>query len=349
MTAEELAGLSASLPSGLPPGLGPGRRVVVSGCAGFIGSHLSEALLHVGCEVTGVDALTDYYDPALKRRNLSALLASSRFRFVEADLLALDPVELMAGASAVFHLAAQAGVRASWGKHFAEYLDRNIRATQHLLEACLDPSVRNSLRRFVYSSSSSVYGERADLPVTEKALPRPHSPYGVTKLAAEQLCVLYAENAGLPTCSLRYFTVYGPRQRPDMAFRRFVDLALEGKPFVMFGDGHQTRDFTYVLDAVRANILALNAPGVAEVCNVGGGARISLNDALSRLGALLAPHLAGGAPVIERHPAARGDVHDTYADRTHVEQAIGYRPTVAFDEGLRRLVSWAVAERNRRG
>ena len=341
MTTAELQELIASLPDGVPPAVGRGRRVVVTGCAGFIGSHLTEALLHLGCEVTGVDALTDYYDPALKRENLAGALAHPAFRFVEADLLALDTVELLSGAAACFHLAAQAGVRASWGRHFTEYLDRNILATQHLLEACLDPAVRNGLTRFVYSSSSSVYGERADLPVTEQALPQPHSPYGVTKLAAEHLCLLYSANAGVPTSSLRYFTVYGPRQRPDMAFRKFVDAALDGGPFAMYGDGRQTRDFTYVADAVRANLLATAAPGVGDVFNVGGGARISLAAALERLTALLMPLPDGRTPQIERHPAARGDVRDTFADRAHVERKIGYRPTVPFDEGLARLVAWA--------
>jgi len=349
MTATELQELLAALPDGAPPAVGRGRRVVVTGCAGFIGSHLTEALLHLGCEVVGVDALTDYYDPALKRENLAGPLAHPRFRFVEADLLALDAVELLAGATACFHLAAQAGVRASWGRHFTEYLDRNILATQHLLEACLDPAVRNGLTRFVYSSSSSVYGERADLPVTEKALPQPHSPYGVTKLAAEHLCLLYSANAGVPTSSLRYFTVYGPRQRPDMAFRKFVDAALDDGSFAMYGDGRQTRDFTYVVDAVRANLLATAAPGVGEVFNVGGGARISLAEALERLTALLMPLPDGRTPRIERHPAARGDVHDTFADRAHVERTIGYRPTVPFDEGLARLVAWARARRVTRG
>ncbi len=349
MNAAELAGLAGSLPGGLPAALGPGCRVVVTGCAGFIGSHLAEALLSLGCEVTGVDCLTDYYDPQLKRENLAGCLSQPSFRFVEADLLTLDAVDLLAGCSACFHLAAQAGVRASWGRHFVEYVDRNIRATQHLLEACLDSEVRAGLRRFVFSSSSSVYGERADLPVTEQALPRPHSPYGVTKLAAEQLCVLYSRNAGIPTSSLRYFTVYGPRQRPDMAFRIFADRAAEGRPFVVYGDGRQTRDFTYVLDAVRANLLALDAPGEAAVLNVGGGARIALGDALERLSGLLASQLAGREAVIEHRPVALGDVRDTYADCRLAKQAIGYRPTVSFDEGLKRFVEWLLERRGTHG
>lgn len=350
MSAGEVAALLASLPGGrAPEPLAGGRRVVVTGCAGFIGSHLSEALLALGCAVTGVDSLTDYYDPQLKRENLKPLVGHPRFVFREADLLALDATALLAGASACFHLAAQAGVRASWGRHFSEYVDRNIRATQHLLEACVSPQVRDSLVRFVYSSSSSVYGDRTDLPVTETALPRPHSPYGVTKLAAEHLCLLYSANHGVPTSSLRYFTVYGPRQRPDMAFRKFCEAALDGQPFAIYGDGRQTRDFTYVADAVRANLLAVTAPGVGAVYNVGGGERISLREALARLTQLLAAAAPGTEARLDERPVALGDVRDTFADRARIEAELGYRPTVPFAEGLARQVSWTVERRRRRG
>ncbi len=350
MKEQELAELVAGLPQGRAPApLGTGARVVVTGCAGFIGSHLTEALLALGCEVAGVDLLTPYYDPALKRENLERALVHPRFVFHEADLLALDLPPLLAGAAAVFHLAAQAGVRASWGRHFAEYVDWNVRATQRLLEACLAPEVRGGLARFVYSSSSSVYGDRADLPVSESALPQPHSPYGVTKLAAEHLCSLYADNDGLPAVSLRYFTVYGPRQRPDMAFRKFIDGALQGRPFVMHGDGAQSRDFTYVGDAVRANLLAMAAPRAPAVYNVGGGARVSLNAALERLTVLLAASAPGRAPAIERRPAARGDVRDTFADRGRIEAELGYRPLVPLDDGLARQVAWCVERRRRHG
>jgi len=340
------ARLVADLPAGVVPGaLADSPRVVVTGCAGFIGSHLAEALLALGCRVVGVDSVNDYYDPALKRENLAALLDSPGFDFREADLLDMDPVDLLAGSRVCFHLAAQAGVRASWGRTFGEYVDRNVRATQHLLEACADDAVRGDLVRFVYSSSSSVYGDRADLPVGEDALPRPHSPYGVTKLAAEHLCGLYAANYGVPTVSLRYFTVYGPRQRPDMAFRRFIEDALAGRPWRVFGDGGQTRDFTYVADAVRANLLATGADAPGAVFNVGGGARISLIEALDLLRELLAAVVPDAAPAVTHLPTARGDVRDTWSDPARAREGLRFTPLVPFREGLAMMVDWVVERR----
>jgi nucleoside-diphosphate-sugar epimerase len=334
---------AAAFPRGRPRPLAAGSRAVVTGCAGFIGSHLCETLLALGCEVMGVDSLTEYYDPDLKRRNLAVCSQHPRFVFREEDLLALPAAELLTGADVCFHLAAQAGVRASWGRHFDEYLAWNVQATQKLLEGCLAPPVRERLQRFVYSSSSSVYGDQGRLPVSEDALPAPRSPYGVTKLAAEHLCVLYAANLGVPTVSLRYFTVYGPRQRPDMAFRKFLDRALRGETFNVYGDGSQTRDFTYVEDAVRANLLAAGCPEAGAVFNVGGGERVALRDALSRLQALLA-EAGRSAPAIAYEEVARGDVRDTFADRGKVEAALGYRPFVSFDEGLARMVAWRLDE-----
>jgi len=344
----DAAALARSLPGGiLPEPLRDGARVVVTGCAGFIGSHLAEALLASGCSVTGVDSLTDYYDSALKRENLSYLTGHSGFRLIERDILDLDPVELLAGQRICFHLAAQAGVRASWGSCFDEYVDRNIRATQRLLEACIDPAVAPGLGRFVYSSSSSVYGDSDELPLSEAALPRPHSPYGVTKLAAEHLCGLYSANFGVPVSGLRYFTVYGPRQRPDMAFRKFIEAALDGRPWQIFGDGEQTRDFTYVHDAVRANILAAGATVPYIVVNVGGGARVRLNDALDLMRDLLREAAPGVEPVMERLPLEKGDVRDTWADPELAAAGIGFRPTVPFAEGLARQVEWVVNRRTR--
>lgn len=238
-------------------------------------------------------------------------------------------------------------MRASWGSSFSVYLANNVQSTQHLLEACLSSRVQEDLVRFVYSSSSSVYGDQDELPVPETALPRPRSPYGVTKLAGEHLCVLYAANHGVPTTSLRYFTVYGPRQRPDMAFRRFIECTLAHEPFHVFGDGSQTRDFTYVLDAVRANILAVATPARCEVFNVGGGARISLRDALSQLTALLAEVDPELVPELRYEPNARGDVRDTFADRSHIESTLGYQPTVQFSAGLASMVRWALARRGK--
>lgn len=326
-------------------GLPAGARVVVTGCAGFIGSHLAEALLDRGCEVVGVDSLNDYYDPALKRENLAPLLARPGFAFRHADLNDLDAVDLLAGSRAVFHLAAQAGVRASWGRSFGDYLARNLAATQHLLEACRHPRVAPDLARFVYSSSSSVYGDRLDLPVTERALPQPFSPYGVTKLAAEHLCVLYSANHGVPTTSLRYFTVYGPRQRPDMAFRKFLEAAFDGRPWIVFGDGSQTRDFTYVADAVEANLLAVGAPSPWAVYNVGGGSRVRLDEALATMRDLLREAAPELAVRIEHVPVEKGDVRDTWADPGRIRDEIGYVARVPFGEGLRREVLWVAARR----
>lgn len=345
MDGKELREITGSLPAAVTEILCPGAAVVVTGCAGFIGSTVTEALLDLGCRVTGVDCLTDYYDVALKQENLAGFRDHERFTFLQADLNDLDAVQLLTGKSACFHLAAQAGVRASWGEYFSEYLARNVMATQRLLEACRADGVKQGLRRFVYSSSSSVYGDQDSLPVTEQALPQPRSPYGVTKMAAEHLCVLYSMNFGVPTSSLRYFTVYGPRQRPDMAFRKFIEHALDGKAFQVFGDGSQTRDFTYVADAVRSNLLAVACEQSWEVFNTGGGSRLVFSDTLDLLAGLLRQRAPGSRPEVSYTETAKGDVKDTFADRTHVESVIGYRPTISFEEGLAREVDWAVARR----
>ncbi len=345
MEGIELQDTIASLPDRVVGILGSGTPVVVTGCAGFIGSTLTEALLAMGCKVTGVDCLTDYYDVSLKRENMAGFLDDERFTFLEADLQDLDAVALLQGKVACFHLAAQAGVRASWGDYFQEYLGRNVMATQRLLEACLHEAVRDTLVRFVYSSSSSVYGNQPSLPVTEQALPQPRSPYGVTKMAAEHLCVLYAMNFGVPTSSLRYFTVYGPRQRPDMAFRKFIEAALDGGKFQVYGDGSQTRDFTYVADAVRSNLLAVAAEEDWAVFNTGGGSRLVFRDTLAQLQEILVSRVPGIEAVLEYQEMAKGDVTDTFADRTYVEKSIGYRPTVDFATGLAREVDWAIARR----
>lgn len=337
--------ITADLPPSVRAVLAPGARVVVTGCAGFIGSHLAEALLELGCVVTGIDSLTDYYDVRQKRDNLAGLLADPRFTFHERDLNDVDAIALLAGARACFHLAAQAGVRASWGAEFTNYLDWNVLATQRLLEACRAPAVAPTLARLVYSSSSSVYGDQPRYPVTEDDLPLPRSPYGVSKLAAEHLCVLYAEGFGVPTASLRYFTVYGPRQRPDMAFRKYLEAALDRRPFRIYGDGRQTRDFTYVTDAVRANLLSVAAPAGGPVFNIGGGSRIELRDALDLIAGLLREHDATLEAVVEEAPVADGDVRHTYADRSRAERLIGYAPRVPFAEGIAREVAWVAARR----
>jgi UDP-glucose 4-epimerase len=305
---------------------------LVTGVAGFIGSHLAERLLRQGHRVVGVDAFSDYYPRSVKMVNLGHLLSHSEFRFLEMDLARADLGPLVAEADFIFHQAGQPGVRASWGKDFEVYLECNVRATQRLLEA-----VRGSsrLRRLVFASSSSVYGQSRDLPLREDSVPQPFSPYGVTKLAAEHLCLLYHANYGVPTAALRYFTVYGPRQRPDMGFHKFIQAALQDRPIVVFGDGEQTRDFTYVADAVEANWLALAPDAVGQVFNIGGGSRSSVNQVLGTLEEIL------GRPIRrEQRPPQPGDVRHTWADTTRAREVLGFSPRVSLRDGLARQVEW---------
>jgi len=305
-------------------------RYVVTGAAGFIGSHLCERLLAEGHEVVGVDSFVDYYPERLKRRNLAGCLERPGFRLIEADLLALDLEALLRGAAAVFHQAAQAGVRASWGENFRLYTDCNVLATQRLLEAARQVG----LPRFVYASSSSVYGDAQQLPAREDARPQPVSPYGVSKLAAEHLCYLYWKNFGVPTVSLRYFTVYGERQRPDMAFHRFLRWGAQGEPIRLFGDGAQSRDFTYVGDIVESNLLALRGREGA-VYNIGGGSRVTMNQALA-----IIERLVGRPLDVRRLEVQKGDVRHTAADTTLARTELGYSPRVGLEEGLSRELRW---------
>ncbi len=305
--------------------------VVVTGCAGFIGSHLAEALLERGADVVGVDAFTDFYDPKVKRAHVARLAAHPRFRLIELDLAAADLSVLPDAPAAVHHQAAQAGVRSSWGREFSDYVHHNVLATQRLLERYRD----RPPGKFVVASSSSVYGDAERLPTAETELPRPYSPYGVTKLAAEHLALLYQRNFGIPAVALRYFTVYGPRQRPDMGFHRFVRALLAGTPLTLFGDGEQTRDFTYVGDAVAANLAAAERGVPGRVYNVGGGSRVSVNAVLTELATL-----TGCTPVIERGERVAGDPRDTGADITRARMDLGWGPTVSLTEGLTRQVAW---------
>ena len=305
---------------------------LVTGAAGFIGSHLCERLLQAGHRVVGLDAFTDYYPRAVKEANLATLRTRPDFRFLEVDLARADLAPVVAEADFIFHQAGQPGVRASWGKEFDVYVEDNIRATQRLLEAARGST---RLQRLVFASSSSVYGEARDLPLREESPTRPYSPYGVTKLAAEHLCALYHSNHGLPTVALRYFTVYGPRQRPDMGFHKFIRAALSDRPIVLYGDGEQTRDFTYVADAVEANWLALAPRAVGEVFNVGGGSRCSVNQVLASLEEIL------GRPIRRDHrPTQPGDVRHTWADTTRAREVLGFSPRVSLQEGLARQVAW---------
>jgi nucleoside-diphosphate-sugar epimerase len=306
-------------------------KALVTGGAGFIGSHLSERLLDQGAEVTAIDCFTDYYPRSIKERNLSALRDRHGYHFVASSIAGADLPALLEGKTHVFHLAAQAGVRKSWGRDFQVYTALNVDATQILLEAC----VGRPLERVVYASSSSVYGDDARLPMTEDALPRPVSPYGVTKLAAEHLCQLYFVNHGVPAVSLRYFTVYGPRQRPDMAFNRFFNAVLDDRPLPQFGDGRQTRDFTFVADAVQATAAAAVRGTPGRVYNIGGGSRVSLVDVFDMIGRIT------GRPVrIDQQPPQKGDMRDTYADTSRARAELGFAPAVGLEDGLRRMFAW---------
>ena len=309
-------------------------RALVTGAAGFIGSHLSERLVAGGAEVIGLDAFTDYYARDLKERNLAELRRASRFRLVETALGDAPLDRLLDGVTHVFHLAAQAGVRKSWGRDFRVYTINNVDATQRLLEAC----VGRPIDRLVYASSSSVYGDEGELPMREDARPQPLSPYGVTKLAAEQLCHLYHVNHGVPAVSLRYFTVYGPRQRPDMAFRKFLAAAMRGEGLPRFGDGRQTRDFTFVDDAVTATAAAARRGTPGRVYNIGGGSRVELLDVFELI------RRVTGRPVDAiPQDAQKGDMRDTYADTRRARQDLGFAPSVPLEDGLRAQFEWMKA------
>lgn len=303
---------------------------VVTGAAGFIGSHLAAHLLERGEHVVGVDCLTEYYDPVRKLQNVGGLLDHPAFRLEIADLASADLRPVLEGATRVFHLAGQPGVRPSWGRSFDEYLQRNVLATQALLEACVAASVP----RVVFASSSSVYGLAAQRPTHEGLVPQPLSPYGVTKLAAEHLCLLYRDAFGLSTAALRLFTVYGPGQRPDMAFARLVDAAVSGGPFTLYDDGTQERDFTYVDDVVRAFVAAGESEWTG-VANIGGGSPVTMIEAID----LLRAHV--GPIEVLCAPAQVGDVRSTFAAIDVARGALGWEPAVGLAEGLERMVTWA--------
>jgi UDP-glucose 4-epimerase len=306
-------------------------KALVTGVAGFIGSTLAERLVRSGEDVIGIDCFTDYYPREAKERNLAYLRTAPNFRFVESRIQDADLAALLENRSHIFHLAAQAGVRKSWGRDFDVYTTNNIEATQVLLEAC----VGRPIAKLVYASSSSVYGDLVAMPMREDALPQPVSPYGVSKLAAEQLCYLYFANFGVPTVSLRYFTVYGPRQRPDMGFHRFLRATIEGRPISLYGDGEQTRDFTYVEDAVSATIAAglKGVPG--RVYNIGGGSRVSINHVLEIVG-----RVTGRQPIVARDAAQKGDMRHTYADTDQARADLEFRPSFDLERGLAAEYAW---------
>lgn len=310
------------------------NRVLVTGAAGFIGSHVVDLLLADGYEVVGLDAFTGNYSRQSKERNLAGAMGESGFRLVEGDLLAVDLDELLRGVDGISHLAGEPGVRRSWGDNFSRYLERNVLATQRLLEA-VD---RNAVTSFVYASSSSVYGSDRGGPVAEGHVREPASPYGLSKLAAEDLVGIYARERNLPATVLRYFTVYGPRQRPEMALSRFIFAATRGRPVEVFGDGEQVRDLTYVSDVVDATAVALaSRPG--GIYNVGGGARVTVNEMLEAV-----RRVTGGAVPVSYGPAARGDVTSTWADAARAVRDLGYRPAKTLDEGIAAQTEWAARD-----
>ena len=306
-------------------------RSLVTGVAGFIGSHLAERLLEKKHDVLGVDCFTDYYPKSLKEANLKRLLTQPSFSFLEENLLTANLSELLRDRDYVFHQAAQAGVRSSWGAEFEIYTSLNVLATQRLLEACKGLNVK----KFIYASSSSVYGDAKELPLKEESLLKPVSPYGVTKLAAEQLCYTYWKNYQVPTISLRYFTVYGPRQRPDMAFHRFMRAILEGETIEIYGDGQQTRDFTFVSDIINGNLLAMESSQVGGVFNLGGGSRVILQDVLETI-----QQVAGKGTKIVYRDVQRGDVRHTLADTSRAVGELGYRTQVDVTTGLTEEWKW---------
>ena len=308
-------------------------NTIVTGVGGFIGSHLAETLLNQGDKVIGIDEFNDYYNPTLKRQNISQFQNHPGFQLIENNIQSLNWSELLVDVDVVYHQAAQAGVRPSWGKGFLDYTERNINATQIILEAAIDAP---NLKRLVYASTSSIYGDAETFPTPETVCPQPVSPYGITKLAAERLGKLYHQNFGVPCVYLRYFTVYGPRQRPDMAFHKFFKWILQDQPISIYGDGQQTRDFTFIGDAVAANLLAAIVPSaIGEIFNIGGGSRVVLAEVINIMEGIV------GRPIKKNFvEKARGDARHTSADVSKAERILGYQPQVSLTEGLRQEWEW---------
>ncbi|HSG29968.1 MAG TPA: NAD-dependent epimerase/dehydratase family protein [Thermodesulfobacteriota bacterium] len=306
-------------------------KVIVTGAAGFIGSTLTEKLISQGFSVIGIDSVNDNYDVKIKNSNISGLLKNKNFKFINSNILDIDFGGKYSEIQAIFHQAATAGVRSSWGKNFRDYTENNIMATQHLLESFKD----SGLKKFIYASSSSVYGNADEMPLRISTLTKPVSPYGVTKLAGENLVNTYHANYGLPTVSLRYFTVYGPRQRPDMAFHIFMKSALQNKQIDIYGDGEQIRDFTYIDDVVNANMLALDNGKNGSIYNIGGGSNISINKVLE-----LIEHISGNKLDINYQQTQKGDVRQTQADISLSKKELKYVPGFDIKTGLKNEYEW---------
>ena len=304
---------------------------LVTGAAGFIGSHLCQRLLKEGFSVTGIDSFNDTYSRWMKDKNILPIKNHSQFQLISDNLKNIDLSSLLQDVDYIFHLAAQAGVRTSWGKNFSVYTENNISATQKLLEAAKD----SSIKKLIYASSSSVYGLCPELPMTESSPLLPYSPYGVTKLAAENLCQLYFKNYNVPSVSLRFFTVYGPGQRPDMAFHIFLKAINENKPIPLYGDGKQTRDFTYIDDIVDANVRSLDKGQSGEIYNVGGGNRKEMKTLFPLL-----EKITGKKVLFQHFDRQRGDVFHTYADINKAKKDLDFSPQIPLEEGLSQEWEW---------
>ena len=305
-------------------------KALVTGVAGFIGSHLAEGLLKLGWEVRGVDSFTDYYPRKIKENNLKDLRENKNFSFQEKDLSSLDLRKVLEGIDYLFHLAAQSGVRGGWERNFEIYVKNNITITHRLLEETKE----FPLKKFVLASTSSIYGE-SSLPMREDNVLRPISPYGITKLTAENLCYLYYKTYKVPIIILRYFTVYGPRQRPDMAFHKFIKALLNNEEITIYGDGNQTRDFTYISDALEATITAAQSKTVGEIINIGGGAQLTVNETLGIL-----EKITKKKAKIKYIEKQRGDVLHTFADISEAKRLLNYQPKIKLREGLEKEVAW---------
>jgi nucleoside-diphosphate-sugar epimerase len=306
-------------------------KALVTGVAGFIGSHLAERLIADGHEVVGVDNFLDNYPRRFKEQNLAGLSTRAKFTFIGADLVRFDLGNLLRDVSHLFHLAGQPGVRSSWGAEFSRYTENNIMVTQLLLEAAKN----SKIEKFVYASTSSVYGDTDDLPMREEGGTRPVSPYGVTKLAAEHLCHLYWRAFQVPTVALRFFTVYGPRQRPDMFFHIFLRALLRDEEVPLFDDGEQTRDFTFCADIVDGLVAAGLYPGRGDVFNLGGGSQVSLLQAIA-----VAEDITGRKAKLKRSERQKGDVRHTSARLDLARTSLGYSPKVDLRQGLSEEWNW---------
>jgi len=306
-------------------------KCLVTGAAGFVGSHLCESLLNLGFSVTGIDSFTDYYSRELKKKNLLSLLKKPQFEFIQADINQIQLQDPIKNIDALFHLAAQAGVRASWGDNFSVYTKNNIESTQKILETCK----KYKIKKIVYASSSSVYGNTPDLPMKETSPLCPYSPYGVTKLAAENLCSLYYKNYGLPIVSLRFFTVYGPRQRPDMAFHKFLKAIGENRPIEIYGTGDQTRDFTFINDIISATISAAEKGKPGEIYNLGRGKQEKLSEIFPLL-----KKICGKKVRIKKTNTQKGDVKHTLASISKAKKDLDYSPQFTLQQGLEKEWVW---------